>query len=353
MIRRRNVRAAALPMAALTAVLVASMSVAAPPDDRAEAPPVQRAAGVTDFVDVGDPGSEEAHNVDFRGATEVTSGSVTAGRVTDDFTARQIGAGGTVSFDLAVRPGVPLTIQLRELRPDDGWGESFGYQVHLDGQLVYIRDNETADPGGGPHSSIFIDSNAPEFTRDRMVTLTIEGTSDEPAYFSEIWAYADIERMVEIQNMRVDDKVTFLLGQDYLGEGVFRERLDYITANFADAADANEHVDLGFAVLDYPPNREAADFNANYRLWRDLSREYDLPFIIKQHTEWEGTPVREPDGKGGYFGDLEYQQVLWSPQDQTGPDRDVYTNPDGEVQRLDEFLGEAYEPKYGLSVPNV
>jgi hypothetical protein len=308
-----------------------------------------RLAGVTDRVRLGDARSERAHRLEARGATAATSGTAEQGQLTERYEARSVAAAGRFEVRLAVRPNAPLTLQFRELRPNDAWGAAYGFRISLDGRLAYVRDSATADAGGGVYRSFFVETADRAITGDGKVTVTVEGTSAERAYFTDVWAYADLDGMVAAQGMRVHDRLVFVLGQDYRPETDFRARLDYIEANFRET----DQVKLGFAVLDYFPVRTRQQMAANYRKWLSLSREYGLPFAIESTSDWEGTPRGVADGKGGFFGDLQYQQILWSPQDQTGPDRDVYRNPAGQVQRLDQFLGAAYEPRFGLSVPNV
>ncbi|MEQ7005913.1 hypothetical protein ABN028_06885 [Actinopolymorpha sp. B17G11] len=319
-------------------------AVAADPPASAARTAGSAAVGVTDMVRLGDAVSERAHRLSTSGPAKSARGEVEAGQLTEAYSARSVRDGGRFSVRLDVDRTQPLTLQFREIRPNDAWGETFGFRVLLDGTLFYVRDPATSDPGGGPYSSFFLDSADPAVIGDGEVVVTVEGSSSEPAYVGEIWAYADLPGMVNAQDMRVPDRMVFVLGQDHRGEAYFRSRLDYVRS----AIHESPEVGRGMAVLDYFPVRSAAQMSANYQLWLRLSREYGLPFGIESTSDWEGTPGGVPDGKGGTFGDLEYHQVLWSPQDQTGPDKDVFRD-----QRLDDLLGEAYEPRYGLSVPNI
>jgi hypothetical protein len=310
----------------------------------ADVPTSTSTGTVTDKVRLGDSGSEGAHRLAANGPSEAVRDTVEAGQLTEAYTARSVRDGGRFSVRLEVDRTLPLTLQFKEVRPDDAWGARFGFRVLLDGTLFYVRDPATKDPGGGPYSSFFVDTADPAIIGDGTVVVSVEGTSPEPAYVAEIWAYADLPGMVAAQGMRAPDRMVFVLGQDHRGETYFRSRLDYVKS----AIHESPEVGRGMAVLDYFPNRTTEQMRANYQMWLRLSREYGLPFGIESTSDWEGTPGSVPDGKGGTFGDIEYHQVLWSPQDQTGPDKDVFRG-----QRLDELLGAAYEPRYGLSVPNI
>jgi hypothetical protein len=307
------------------------------------------ATGVTDRVVLGDTGSERAHRVTATGQSAARHGTVEQGQLTEPYTARSVASGGRFTARRRVDERRPLTLQFRELRPNTAWGVAYGFRVYLDGRLHYVRDNADQDAGGGPYSSFFLDTGDPGIIGDGTVEVTVEGTGAEPADVNEIWAYADLTGMVERQHLRVPDRVVFVLGQDYLSDQVFGDRIGYVKGNVHSSAS----VGLGVAFLDYFTVRSPEQMGANYQRYLNLSRESGLPFAIESTSDWEGTPTRVPDGRGGYFGDLKYQQVLWSPQDQTGPEKDTYVNPGGEPQRLQELLGPAYEPRYGLSVPNI
>lgn len=306
--------------------------------------PSKSPVGASDHVRLGDSASEAAHRLRTSGSTARVSGHVEAGQITETYAARTVRDGGRFSVRLSVDRTRPLTLQIKEIRPNETWGRAYGFRVLLDGIPHYVRDPRTTDAGGGPYSSFFLDTSDPEVIRDGTVVVTVEGTSTEPAYLGEIWAYADLPAMVRAQGMRVPDRMVFVLGQDHRGEAYFRSRLDYVR----DHIHESPQVGRGMAVLDYFPVRTTEQMRANYELWLRLSREYGLPFAIESTSDWEGTPGRIPDGKGGTFGDIEYHQILWSPQDRTGPDKDVFKD-----QRLDELLGDRYEPRYGLSVPNI
>ncbi|GAB3427746.1 hypothetical protein GCM10027569_69830 [Flindersiella endophytica] len=304
---------------------------------------------VTDRVVLGDTGSEQAHHVTASGQSAARQGSVEQGALTEPYTARSVVSGGRFTARLRVDERAPLTLQLRELRPNDAWGVAYGFRVYLDGQLQYVRDPADEDAGGGPYNSFFLDTSDAGIIGDGTVEVTVEGAGAEPAYLNEIWAYADLPGLVRAQHLRVPDRVVFVLGQDYLSDQVFRDRIGYVKDNIH----SNGSAGVGIAFLDYFTVRTAEQLRRNYQRYLALSRESGLPFAIESTSDWEGTPTRVPDGKGGYFGDVTYQQVLWSPQDQTGPDRDTYVNPGGETQRLQDLLGASYEPRYGLSVPNI
>ncbi|MGE5481794.1 MAG: hypothetical protein ACM3VX_02650 [Bacteroidota bacterium] len=73
----------------------------------------------------------------------------------------------------------------------------------------------------------------------------------------------------------------------------------------------------------------------------ELADQLGMPFNVKLSSDWGGWPIRAPDGAGGHFGNLVYQQIVWSPETRT------------ESSDLKDLLGYRYHPGYGLTVPNV
>ncbi|RFU85027.1 hypothetical protein DY218_19535 [Streptomyces triticagri] len=329
-----------------TAVAAPLLATALPSRARARdarTDPARRPATVSDTLRLGVPASERRHRLVERAGSRAVTGTVEQGTLVERYSARAVTRGGGFTATLAVTPGEPLTLHFGELRPDDTWGAAFGFEVHLGDTLVYVRDSAQADPGGGPYGSFFVETDDPEVTAAGEIEVTVRGTTREPAYFRHIRAFADLDRMVREQGLRVQDRIVFVLGQDYRPDSESRAKLDYITEQFRDTDD----VAFGLAVLDYFPRRTAGEMAANYAKWLDFSRTYELPFAIEGHADWEGTPLDEPDGSGGTFGDLKYHQILWSPQHLLDRPMDSYRG-----ESLDELLGTDHDRRYGLSVPN-
>lgn len=71
------------------------------------------------------------------------------------------------------------------------------------------------------------------------------------------------------------------------------------------------------------------------------AKEKNMAFLPLMVSWWSGTPVENPDGEGGKFGDIKYQQVCWSPE---------HTVDD--TPQLKALLGDRWDIHYCLSVPN-
>lgn len=72
-----------------------------------------------------------------------------------------------------------------------------------------------------------------------------------------------------------------------------------------------------------------------------FAKEYGMAYFPSFVSWWSGTPINIPDGEGGRFGDIKYQQICWSMDDN-----------EDESPELKELLGDRWSIHYGLSVPN-
>ncbi|HVX44916.1 MAG TPA: hypothetical protein VHC49_13585, partial [Mycobacteriales bacterium] len=295
-----------------------------------------------DVAYLGDPGSDRRHQVSGYGAARAVSGTVEAGQLVEPYRAWRLDSGGRVQVRLQV--GGPLTLQVREVRPFEAWGVPYGYTVAINGRIVYVRDPAGPEAGSGPYRSVFLDTADPDLLRSGSAVVEITGTGGGSAYIAQLWAYRDLPGLVAQAGMRVPTRIVGVLGKDYQDDATLGGQAAYLVSTLHTSAD----VQLGASVLDYFPVRTPEQMAANYQRYLAISRDHDLPITVESTSDWEGTPGGVADGKGGTFGDIEYQQILWSPQDQTGPDKDVWKG-----KSLPDLLGEKYEPRYGLSVPNI
>lgn len=59
-------------------------------------------------------------------------------------------------------------------------------------------------------------------------------------------------------------------------------------------------------------NRSDREVKMQFSYWLDTAVKTDTPLFVNLNSWWGGTPGG-PDGKGGFFGDAEYQQVCFDP----------------------------------------
>lgn len=259
----------------------------------------------------------------------------------EEYDLRSAASGGSFTATLHITPHSPLSLQLREVRPNGSWGVAYGYRVYLNDILFYERDSSIVDPGGGPYSSVFLDTADSNIVSSANVRIKVVSTSQEPAYFTDIWAYSDLSRFIHEQGIRVPTGIYAVIGKDYHSTQALQDNLTFVKDNLH----RNERVRLGTSVLDYFAVRTSSQMAASYDRYLELARSNDIPITIESTSDWEGTPGHVPDGKEGTFGDIPYQQILWSETDQTA---DVWNG-----EKLSDYLGSRYDVRYGLSVPNI
>ena len=298
-------------------------------------------SGPTDRLQLGLSASERKHELRTRGDSRAIRGIAEAGTIVEDYLARSVERGGSFSAILTTAPRHRLSLQIREVRPNGSWGAQYGYQVFLNDVLCYERDPSIVDPGGGPYSSIFLDTSDLSIVTHDQVKVDIVSTSDEPAYFTDIWVYADLDDFVEREGMRTPCGIYPVVGKDYHSTQALQDNIGFVLSHLH----TNQRVKLGIAILDYFPVRSAAQMASNYDRYIQLAQINNVPVAIEHTSDWEGTPKNIPDGKGGKFGDIRYQQILWSETDQS---EDMWNG-----EELADYLGERYDIRYGLSVPNV
>lgn len=59
-------------------------------------------------------------------------------------------------------------------------------------------------------------------------------------------------------------------------------------------------------------NRTDREISEYFSEWLEIAVQTNTPLFVNLNSWWGGTPGG-PDGKGGYFGDIEYQQVSFDP----------------------------------------
>ena len=101
------------------------------------------------------------------------------------------------------------------------------------------------------------------------------------------------------------------------------------------------HIGRGFSYELRYASGSTGQVKQQIEFCRRWSQEYSLPAILGLVSWWSGTPVAESDGKGGKFGDIQYQQICYSPDVEFA-----------ENEELKNLLGSRYNTHYRLSVPN-
>lgn len=303
-------------------------------------------SGITDSVQCGVSGSESTHSLATSGTTGSTTDTAKTGLISESYTARYVQTSGSYfQYTLAIGQNMPLAIQIREVRPNPHWGYNYGYDVYLNNTLVYKKDSNVAGKGGGSYLSTFIETSDPAIIGGTTVTLKIVSNSSNPAYFTDIWVYKNLDAYVADSGMNEPMTIAPMIGKNRDLTSALQGKI----TNDVIPLHTSSYVNKGFSVLydflfkstDETQQAAQSDMASELQKLIDLARNNNVPVQLKFNTEWGGTPKTTSDGLGGTFGDIKYQQILWS-------DNDQYNDPG-----LSTYLGGRYNVKYGLSIPNV
>lgn len=213
--------------------------------------------------------------------------------------ARIIPVGGEASLELRVTPNEPLTIEIEEMYGRDT--DVRGYVVYVDDAKTFLRTSRGC--GAGP-LHYFIDAPAPK--KDR-VTLRLVNAAACPFAVSRIWAFADFDRYFDASGM----SVPFYIAP--------ASRLTFKDFDRDLAAVRQIRDSLG----EHPNVKPAFTTWIAYATWCDaevarqldyilrLAEAADMPVQIGLDTWWGDTPA-VADGCGGFFTDVQYQQVVYN-----------------------------------------
>jgi hypothetical protein len=137
-------------------------------------------APVLDHVDLGDPASEQAHNLT---ASEHSGTSVEAG-LTRRYTHVNY-PGGWFEFDLVVEPGKPFILRAIETYDQAQLKE---YDVLVDGVVAHSRSYRRTVGGAGTVTYQFV-VDLPQATSDGLVRVRFQhtGTAYDPS-IADVWA---------------------------------------------------------------------------------------------------------------------------------------------------------------------
>lgn len=188
-----------------------------------------------------------------------------------------------------------VLLELRELHQRED--PVFAYSVEWEGNPLYFRDYE---PFADAPSSVFI--HLPRPVSGETVRLCIRPETG----------------IIRFTGAALYSPSALNSPEEPMLLGFFTPRLtggeedDRTLAEIREAMASCRHlrpmVSFELAYM----NRCDQEITATVTRWLRLCRKEGLPVFINLNTWWGGTPCG-PDGRGGYFGDMEYQQVVYDP----------------------------------------
>ncbi|NLN77222.1 MAG: hypothetical protein GX139_13090 [Armatimonadetes bacterium] len=219
-------------------------------------------------------------------------------------------------------------LAITEVFPDIPGSAEYHYAISAPG-IDYERIRRGI--GFGPET-FFIRAHQP------VKSLSIKSASPDsaPLFSSSGWW---VVTQAELDKLLVNDSFR-IMALLHSGDPN-SERLVKILAEDILKAEPRHHISTGFSAEIKFANRPAEKVAKEIENCRNWSLKYKLPAMLGMVSWWSGTPVNISDGKGGVFGDMQYQQICYSPKVQHPEDK-----------ALKALIGDRYDNHYCLSVPN-
>ncbi len=261
--------------------------------------PVKTTGRLTDHVDSARRADEKAHRFAFGGTVSVSTVGDRVGGHDMRRRARTVrGAGSWIAYRLRVAPNAVTTLEVEEI---DGRSQDVrGYLVRVNGKKTYLRTWQGA--GAGPvHFFLQIPP-----TGKNVMTVKLVNQSDAPFSVGRLWAFSDFGRFFERNSFAVPYtlaptvRLTFNFDADRVLLGKIRDGLRGQTV-----ARPAFTAFVPYAALDAREVEERIDYLLH------LADAADMPVQMGFDTWWGSTPGGS-DGKGGFWTDVKYQQVVYN-----------------------------------------
>ena len=242
------------------------------------------------------------------------------------------GARLTVVTELGKGSESPLYLAFSRYIPAELQASPASFSLVQEGEPIY-ESHGVLEGLGGPFETLIVPLSWPAGAKG---SLEIANTGEQPLYVWELLLFGDVETETAMD-------LYYLAGG--LGD---RAQLERSIAAIPVRSAPGEGSSVGVAVnwpflgsLDYGARpSEEFDLVSGFRRAENLGAVHGFKVNVKLTSDWGGWPIWVSDGQGGRFGDLEYQQIVYSP-------RHVRETP-----ALRELLGDTYAPEYGLTTPN-
>lgn len=223
-------------------------------------------------------------------------------------------------------------VAITEVYPDTPEAVVYRYRVCGDGIGSYERCQKSL--GFGPVTYFLRVRNSKPGTI-KISNRLCNGSSARPILIRSV---RPVTRD-ELETLLKKDRFT-IMGLIPDGKPEQRESwLDLLARNLGGKSDYG--IDVGFSSEIYYANRDSNNVRFQIEQCKTFAHKFRMPVLLGLVSWWAGTPVWVDDGKGGKFGDIQYQQICYS------PDTEAEENP-----HLKALLGDRYNRHYGLSIPN-
>ena len=267
----------------------------------------------TAMISFGDSGvagvtAAEPADISFLGTSEVNSVSVLVGDNDSTYAVRTLqGYGSEMTFTLTgVTPNAPAMIDIEEihLRED----VSLSYSVYVNGTEVFGRTY--APIADGPNHAFF-DISADVVGSSGSLTVRLVNQTDGEVRFRRAWAISEPETLAASQG--IDKKMDVVLMLNYVPENLNYGYLQSLVNSYRCKGMYN--IGLCWEIQYLQWGKEKTEKCLNEVITASIQTGAVLYLGI--NSWWGGTPSG-PDGQGGMWQDVPYQQITWDPNNSDG-----------------------------------
>lgn len=236
------------------------------------------------------------------------------------------GTGSTASVTLGVSQNSQEAYLLEIEEIHNRRPQVFGYQIEVNGTMVYFRSYEEMAAG----SNRFFVQVPRSVVPDGRLMVTFRSESDAPFSISRVWAHADFFALADsegtYQTMDMYGEATVLTpALAPVGETVSYEAINKAIGTEAETkawSDMRERlagtgyatgpfINLQYALMPFHTVRSSIDQG----LERVLKHGVDFQLAFNS-GEW-GSHPDGPDGLGGFFSDAKYSSISFDKEAQT------------------------------------
>ena len=176
--------------------------------------------------------------------------------------------------------------------------DSFSYLVLVNDQVVYQR---TMEPMSDSICPCLVKLHLEE--SDRITLRLVGGT----VHFADIYLHTDLD-YIQAHYLEPMEIGLCFPRPTYTDRDADLAKMCKIRDDFADL----KHFTVAIGVEVKFMQVSDAQLAEQFEYILDLAREAKVNLIFNFNSWWDGTPVGR-DGKGGYFGDMEYHQIVYDP----------------------------------------
>jgi hypothetical protein len=296
-----------------------------------------RSLRIYDTVDFSSAISRTAHRVTFQQGA-LRREPVSFGTLIIPASGVKLTPGGRAQALLTIPRGEekPLSLQLSFASGPAEWGKRQAYRVLVNGKEA-LRSTER-DPGGGVVRSLFLE--IPAARSPIRVEIIADPDSETSVTISHMRLYQSLLPTTAEERVRLaaaSPPGLALLSSQGAGFSIHSDEMRKLFHQLPRSASIVGQTAVLYNFCVRSPEENAQEI----RRLSALAEEMGVALRILFQFHWGGVPSGVSDGAGGTFTDLPYQQITYDPDDQV------------EDPGLPALMGDRYDVRFGLSVPNI